>query len=409
MYIPNGSTLYFGNKSPAGIFGYLMNSGNMSMQENAQLYFLGKIWMNDSTAKITNETTVTNSAKGGRINFYQPNPVFGNLGQQILHSSYIDTTRKGPSFSNITVDNNAGLTITSDVNVINNVQFKRGHVYLNNYTFVLGDTLNLGRVSGYDESRYFVTGAASLGGYLKYRSVLSGAMAAFPIGPTTKNYSPLQIVNRGSNDDFYGRAFEKVFSNATSGTNIIDSTLQVTWELGKSMIDDGEVAVTLQHDIVVEDPLFKTHRDKSFISLYDTGKWDKPNFFTHPPTPGSISSSFSIYSAMMNSRKFVLKNKPLFMTKKVGKGNKTFTIPNVFSPNGDNINDKWNIRGLKDFDNCVVEIFNRYGQMIFRSIGYNQPWDGTYKGNAMPVATYYYIIDLKNGERPIGGSVTILR
>jgi gliding motility-associated-like protein len=67
------------------------------------------------------------------------------------------------------------------------------------------------------------------------------------------------------------------------------------------------------------------------------------------------------------------------------------------------------VRGLRDYPNCVVEIFNRYGQMVFRSNGYNQPWDGTYKGQPLPVATYYYVIDLKNGDKPIGGSVTLLR
>jgi gliding motility-associated-like protein len=81
----------------------------------------------------------------------------------------------------------------------------------------------------------------------------------------------------------------------------------------------------------------------------------------------------------------------------------------VFSPNGDNINDTWNIRALKDFANCTVEIFNRWGQPIFRSNGYQQPWDGTYNGKPLPVATYYYIIDVKDGQKPIAGSVTILR
>jgi gliding motility-associated-like protein len=165
----------------------------------------------------------------------------------------------------------------------------------------------------------------------------------------------------------------------------------------------------LQHDIVIEDAVFNTNRNKSYVSLFGAGKWDKPGFFASPQTPGSISSSFSISSAIMNSRRVILSDKPLFLTKKVTKANKIFTIPNVFSPNADNINDTWNIKGLRDYENCIVEIYNRYGQLIFRSVGYNQPWDGTYHGSKMPVATYYYVIDLRNGERPIGGSVTLLR
>ena len=83
--------------------------------------------------------------------------------------------------------------------------------------------------------------------------------------------------------------------------------------------------------------------------------------------------------------------------------------PNVFSPNGDGINDKWMISNLSDYPGSYVEIFNRYGQRIFYSAGYNYPWDGTYNGKPLPVATYYYVLTLKNGFEPINGSVTIIR
>jgi gliding motility-associated-like protein len=88
---------------------------------------------------------------------------------------------------------------------------------------------------------------------------------------------------------------------------------------------------------------------------------------------------------------------------------KPVQVPNVFSPNGDNIHDKWLIPNLIDYQNCTVEIFNRYGQQVFYSIGYNKPWDGTIKGKDLPVGTYYYVIELKNGFKPITGSITIVR
>lgn len=84
-------------------------------------------------------------------------------------------------------------------------------------------------------------------------------------------------------------------------------------------------------------------------------------------------------------------------------------IPNVFSPNGDGTNDTWVIPKLSDYAGCTVEVFNRYGQLIFRSIGYNTPWDGTYNGKPLPVGTYYYIINPKNGRKPKSGPITILR
>jgi gliding motility-associated-like protein len=84
-------------------------------------------------------------------------------------------------------------------------------------------------------------------------------------------------------------------------------------------------------------------------------------------------------------------------------------IPNVFSPNGDNINDKWNIRALAKYPGCTVQIFTRYGQLIYNSVGYDNPWDGTFNGKPMPVGTYYYIVDPKNGVQRFAGYVVLLR
>ena len=84
-------------------------------------------------------------------------------------------------------------------------------------------------------------------------------------------------------------------------------------------------------------------------------------------------------------------------------------IPNTFTPNGDGINDKWNIDDLAAFPNCSVEIFTRYGTMVYKSIGYGIPWEGTFNGANLITGTYYYVIDLKNGDKPYAGSITIIR
>ena len=84
-------------------------------------------------------------------------------------------------------------------------------------------------------------------------------------------------------------------------------------------------------------------------------------------------------------------------------------VPNVFTPNGDNIHDKWDIEELKDYPFVEVEVFNRNGQKVYQSSGYTSPWDGTLNGKPLPVATYYYIIDFKNNFPKQAGAVTILR
>jgi gliding motility-associated-like protein len=84
-------------------------------------------------------------------------------------------------------------------------------------------------------------------------------------------------------------------------------------------------------------------------------------------------------------------------------------IPNVFTPNGDGTNDRWQIKYLADYPDCTVDIYNRYGQLIYRSVGYTNAWDGTSKGKQLPAGTYYYIIDPKNNLKPLSGFVDIVK
>jgi gliding motility-associated-like protein len=88
---------------------------------------------------------------------------------------------------------------------------------------------------------------------------------------------------------------------------------------------------------------------------------------------------------------------------------KTPVIPNIFSPNGDGIHDTWVIESLESYPGCVVQIYNRYGQLVQRFVNYTTPWDGKINGKDAPVGTYYYIIDPKNGRKPITGFVDIIR
>ncbi len=85
-----------------------------------------------------------------------------------------------------------------------------------------------------------------------------------------------------------------------------------------------------------------------------------------------------------------------------------FRINTAFSPNGDGINDTWTIKQLESLPNVRVGIFNREGKQVFESIGYEEPWDGTFRGKKLPVDTYYYVIDINDGEK-LRGYVFILK
>jgi len=87
----------------------------------------------------------------------------------------------------------------------------------------------------------------------------------------------------------------------------------------------------------------------------------------------------------------------------------SLVIPNTFTPNGDGINDTWDIRYINAYSNCTVSVFTRYGQKVYSSLGYAVPWDGTYNGKLLPTGTYYYIIDLKNNLPLLSGWITLIR
>jgi gliding motility-associated-like protein len=86
--------------------------------------------------------------------------------------------------------------------------------------------------------------------------------------------------------------------------------------------------------------------------------------------------------------------------------------PNAFSPDGDGINDFFKISGQGMID-YRIEIFNRWGQMVYKSIDLSNGWDGTFKGKNLPTGTYVYKIKTsKYGveqELVKSGSVALVR
>ncbi len=84
---------------------------------------------------------------------------------------------------------------------------------------------------------------------------------------------------------------------------------------------------------------------------------------------------------------------------------------NVFSPNGDGINDFFDIKNADRFPEILVEVYSRWGDMLFQSKGYDDSkrWDGSTRGKNAPLGTYYFVLIPYSGATPITGNVTIIR
>ena len=82
---------------------------------------------------------------------------------------------------------------------------------------------------------------------------------------------------------------------------------------------------------------------------------------------------------------------------------------NLVSPNGDGINDTWQIANIESYSLAFVQIFNRLGAIVFKQMGYSKPFDGTVNGKDLSAGTYYYVVELNKECKPITGSLTLIR
>lgn len=56
------------------------------------------------------------------------------------------------------------------------------------------------------------------------------------------------------------------------------------------------------------------------------------------------------------------------------------------------MNDYWYIPGLEEYGTLQVTVYNRFGQAVYKSDDYKNDWDGTWNGNPLPSASYYYLM-----------------
>ncbi|MFL5728486.1 MAG: gliding motility-associated C-terminal domain-containing protein, partial [Cytophagaceae bacterium] len=74
---------------------------------------------------------------------------------------------------------------------------------------------------------------------------------------------------------------------------------------------------------------------------------------------------------------------------------KDLNIPQGFSPNGDGVNEAFEVEGILEFPESRIEIFNRWGIMVFSKDRYDNSWRGeNHHGEKLPDDTYYYVISI---------------
>jgi gliding motility-associated-like protein len=134
----------------------------------------------------------------------------------------------------------------------------------------------------------------------------------------------------------------------------------------------------------------------------DTYSWLPPETLDNPSiaTPVASPTSTTTYTVVGTSADGCDDSVQVLVTV-AGVAN----FPPAFSPNGDEFNPTWNIRAESNPD-CILSIFDNRGMRIFEKGGEN--WDGTYKGQAVPAGTYYYVYTCPD-QKPLTGNVLVFK
>jgi len=140
-------------------------------------------------------------------------------------------------------------------------------------------------------------------------------------------------------------------------------------------------------------------------------QWTPPSFLSNPNSYTTLAAPTGSANVTYYLKVISVDGCVAYDTILIKIQNVNFNIPNAFSPNGDGINDKWEVPLLIAFPTAKIQIFNRYGQVVFSGNGGSNfvYWDGTHNGKLVPVGVYYYVIDIGQGFSRRQGWVTVIR
>jgi len=222
------------------------------------------------------------------------------------------------------------------------------------------------------------------------------------IGSASGKFVPAANVLDGgyapSAEDIKNGSVQLVLKDLTAGVCFIPTDTMTITFVPPPTVNAGGTRYVLRNNTITLNP---TVSDNNVTYLWTPNVGINDVTAKNPVITGDINRTYTL--TVTDSRGCQASDTTLIVVSPEIKVNNTFT------PNGDGINDLWEITGLIAYTNATVDIFNRFGTKLFHSIGYPKAWDGTYDGKPVPAGVYYYIIDTKVNNQVLSGYVTVIR
>jgi gliding motility-associated-like protein len=262
------------------------------------------------------------------------------------------------------------------------------NIILNGNNLFLGSNAT---ITGYGVDRMVVTDN-SIDGHLMKQFPDAGSFV-FPVGIAAADYTPATVAVRSA-----GTVSVSVEDYARSGLPGIkpNTGMDRNWHIYANTPLRADV--TLQHNQVTNGSLFRDAgagiaQYKGFNN-WDIAKGLNPGLGIHTRLNMDLAENGNSFNA--------------WITKYTVSGS-TLTVPNLYTPNGDGINDAFIIRGLELFAENDIVIVNRWGNEVFRATNYRNNWTG----QGLNEGTYFYVLRVKettNADWQIfKGYITLLR
>jgi gliding motility-associated-like protein len=227
----------------------------------------------------------------------------------------------------------------------------------------------------------------------------AGSTANSAVVPGTFSYSGSGVTSTGLFDPRSAGIGQHAITYTFSGTNgCLNDSTHLVEVFDVPTVDAGPDKFILEGGV---DSLLGSGSGNNILFVWTPDRWLSNDSIAHPLC---APQGDQLYTLTVVSQDGCFASDQMMV-----KMLRAPEIPNVFTPNGDGTNDRWVINHLESYPGATVEVYNRYGQLVFKSVNYSTAWDGTMNGKPVPVGTYYYIINPKNGRKQMTGFVDIIR